>query len=108
MTEKDVLDRVYEVIQSRRAASPDSSYVAALMAGGAEKINAKILEEAKEVCEAGLQADQPHLVHEMCDLLFHTFVLAVHRGVSLDDIRQEFDRRFGSSGLVEKASRPIS
>jgi phosphoribosyl-ATP pyrophosphohydrolase len=108
MTEKDILDRVFEVIQSRKAASPAESYVATLMAGGAERINSKILEEAKEVCEAGLQTDQPHLVHEMCDLLFHTFVLAVHRGVSLDDIRREFQQRFGTSGLAEKASRPIS
>jgi phosphoribosyl-ATP pyrophosphohydrolase len=106
MAEKDILDRVFEVIEERKAASPEESYVARLLAGGAEKINAKILEEAREVCEAGLEADRPHLVREVCDLLFHTFVLAAHRGVGLDDIREVFQQRFGTSGLVEKARRP--
>lgn len=105
MAEKDILDKVFDVIEQRKAASPDTSYVAKLMAGGPEKINAKILEEAKEVCEAGLETDRQHLVNEIADLLFHTFVLAAHRGVGLDDIREIFQQRFGTSGLVEKARR---
>lgn len=103
---KDILDKVFDVIESRKGSSPEESYVARLLAGGAEKINAKILEEAREVCEAGLEADQPHLVRELCDLLFHSFVLAAHRGVRLDDLRDVFQQRFGTSGLVEKARRP--
>lgn len=108
MGDKDILDRVFEVIESRKSAQPDQSYVAGLLAGGAEKINAKILEEAREVCEAGLQEDRPHLVHELCDLMFHAFVLAAHRGVGLDDLRAVFQQRFGTSGLVEKARRSTS
>lgn len=105
MAEKDILDKVFEVIESRRSASPEESYVAGLLAGGAGKINAKILEEAREVCEAGLKTDRAHLAKELCDLLFHAFVLAAHRGVTLDDMREVFRQRFGTSGLVEKARR---
>jgi len=95
------------VLASRKDSSPDSSYTAKLMSRGTEKINSKITEEAAEVCEAALEEDRDHLVYEICDLLFHTFVQAVHRGVSLDDIRNELHRRFGTSGLEEKASRGL-
>ncbi len=108
MQDKDILDQVFEVIESRKQASPETSYVARLMAGGAEKINAKILEEAGEVAEAGLADNKEHLTKELCDLLFHAFVLAGHRGVSLDDIRAVLRQRFGTSGLVEKARRKPS
>lgn len=101
----DIFDRLFEVLNERKNSSPESSYTAKLMSKGAEKINSKITEEAAEVCEAALEDDREHLVYEICDLLFHTFVQAVHRGVSLDDIRNELHRRFGTSGLEEKAGR---
>jgi len=104
---EDIFDRLFEVLASRKDSSPDSSYTAKLMSRGTEKINSKITEEAAEVCEAALEEDRDHLVYEICDLLFHTFVQAVHRGVSLDDIRNELHRRFGTSGLEEKASRGL-
>jgi len=101
----DIFDRLFEVLDSRKNSSPESSYTAKLMSRGTEKINSKITEEAAEVCEAAMEEDREHLVYEICDLLFHTFVQAVHRGVTLDDIRNELHRRFGTSGLEEKASR---
>ncbi len=104
-TEQDILDSVFAVLQQRKQADPASSYVASLLAAGPEKINRKILEEARETCDAALEDDRPHLVHELCDLLFHSFVLAVARDVTLDDLRTELARRFGTSGLVEKANR---
>jgi phosphoribosyl-ATP pyrophosphohydrolase len=103
--EKDILDAVFDVIEQRKQAGADTSYVARLFAGGAEKINGKIQEEAREVCQAGLEQDHAHLTHELCDLMFHAFVLASHKGVTMNDIRAEFQRRFGTSGLVEKAGR---
>jgi phosphoribosyl-ATP pyrophosphohydrolase len=106
VSEKDILDKVFAVIDSRRSTAPQESYVAKLLAGGAEAINAKIMEEAQEVCQAGLAEDRTHLAQELCDLLFHAFVLAVHRGVRLDDVRGVFEQRFGTSGLAEKAGRP--
>lgn len=101
----DIFDRLFSVLNERKNSSPESSYTAKLMSRGTEKINSKITEEAAEVCEAALEEGREHLVYEICDLLFHTFVQAVHRGVSLDEIRDELERRFGTSGLEEKAAR---
>ena len=105
MRPDDILDRVFALIEQRKTASPDQSYVASLFARGSAKINSKIMEEAREVCDAALEDDQDHLVRELCDLVFHSFVLAAHSGVRLDDIRAELERRFGTSGLIEKAQR---
>ncbi len=103
--ETDIFKRLFEVIDERKNASPESSYVAKLMQRGTEKINSKIIEEAEEVCEAALENDKVHLVYEICDLLFHTFVQASHKDININDIKTEFERRFGTSGLVEKAGR---
>ena len=103
--ETDIFSRLFDVIEERKNASPESSYVARLMLEGVEKINSKITEEADEVCEAGIEADKGHLVHEICDLMFHTFVLASYKNITIDEIKSEFVRRFGTSGLVEKAGR---
>ncbi len=102
---EDIFDRLFQVLAERKNSSPDSSYTAKLMSKGTEKINSKITEEAAEVCEAALEDDLAHLNYEICDLLYHTFVQAAHRGVTLDDIRNELARRFGTSGLEEKANR---
>ncbi len=101
----DIFTSLFEVIQERKKSSPETSYVAKLMHRGTEKINSKIIEEADEVCEAALEKDKEHLVYEICDLLFHTLVLASYKDIKLDDIRAELERRFGTSGLVEKAGR---
>ena len=103
--ETDIFNRLFDVIEERKKGSPESSYVAKLMLKGAEKINDKIIEEANEVCEAALETDNSHLLHEICDLMFHTFVLASYKNISMDEIRSEFVRRFGISGLAEKAGR---
>ncbi|MDA3901103.1 MAG: phosphoribosyl-ATP diphosphatase [Spirochaetes bacterium] len=100
-----VFDRLFEVIDSRREESPDKSYVARLMHRGIDKINSKIIEEAAEVTEAAHEEDREHLIYEICDLLFHTFVLAGYRNITLAEIEAELIRRFGKSGLVEKAER---
>ena len=101
----DIFSSLFEVIEERKKSSPETSYVAKLMHKGTEKINSKITEEAGEVCEAALEEDKDHLVYEICDLLFHTLVLASYKEIKLDDIRAELERRFGTSGLVEKAGR---
>ncbi len=105
MDSTDIFDKLFAVIESRKGQSPDSSYVASLMHKGTEKINSKILEEAGEVAEAALEDDREHQIYEICDLLFHTFVLAGYKEISLLDIRNELNRRFGKSGITEKAER---
>jgi phosphoribosyl-ATP pyrophosphohydrolase len=104
-TDQTVFQKLYDTIEARKNASPAESYVAGLLEKGTVKINAKIMEEAGEVCEAGLTDDKPHLVHEIADLFFHTFVLASFKNITLNDIEAELSRRMGKSGLVEKRER---
>lgn len=105
MNNNDIFKLLFEVIESRKNEDSAKSYVSSLMAKGTEKINSKITEEAAEVCEAALENDKDHLIYEICDLLFHSFVLAGYKNITLDDISAELSRRFGTSGLEEKARR---
>lgn len=100
-----IFDNLFQVIEDRKSKTPEESYVAKLMHRGIEKINSKITEEAAEVCEAALEEDKEHLVYEICDLLFHTFVLAGYKNITLADISKELTRRYGTSGLEEKQQR---
>ena len=105
MKKQDIFKELFAVLEERKTASPDSSYAAGLFAKGTKKINEKIAEEAAEVCEAAEEAGTDHLVYEICDLIFHTLVLAAYKNISLEDIKTELIRRYGTSGLEEKASR---
>lgn len=103
--EKDIFDRLFAVIESRKKSEPSISYVASLLNKGLPKIMGKIMEEAGEVCGAAIEEDREHLIHEMCDLLFHLFVLAGHQNIKLKEIRSELERRYGTGGHEEKARR---
>lgn len=105
MDEQDVFKRLFDAIERRGNTLPTTSYVAGLTAGDVGRINAKVLDEADEVCLVTGQGDLEHWVCELADLLFHTFVLAVCQGISLERTRGELERRFGTSGLAEKARR---
>jgi phosphoribosyl-AMP cyclohydrolase / phosphoribosyl-ATP pyrophosphohydrolase len=100
-----ILSRLAQVIRDRRAENADRSYVASLLAKGLPKINAKILEEAGEVGEALVQGDRKHIAHEAADVLFHLMVGLEATQVPIDDVFAELQRRFGTSGHAEKASR---
>lgn len=94
-----------------RAADPDagSSWTAKLLSGGVDRIGPKVTEEAAELVEAAAEpgdGGREHFVYEAADLLYHTLVLCRWRGVELAEIEQELARRFGTSGIAEKASRP--
>ena len=102
---KSMFKELFDTIDDRKGKLPSESYVSSLMSKGTPKINAKITEEAAEVCEAALETDKDHLLYEICDLLFHTFVLAGYKNITLEEIETELRRRHGTSGLVEKASR---
>ena len=106
LTLKDIFDDLFEVLAERKKQSKDKSYVANLYAQGIKQINSKIKEESEEVIEAALDNDKKHITHEVCDLLFHTFVLCQYKEIDISDIRQELKRRFGTSGIKEKKSRP--
>jgi len=101
----DILARLEAVIAARRTADPGSSYVARLYAKGLGKIVQKLGEEATETVIAALTEDREALVGEAADLLFHLLVLLAARDVPLADVLAELDRREGTSGIAEKASR---
>ena len=101
----DTLTRLEATIAARRAASPDESYVARLNAKGVPKIAQKLGEEATEAVIAALAGDEAELVGEAADLLFHLMVLLGAKGVTLEQVLNELDRREGVSGLAEKAAR---
>jgi len=106
MTEQeDILATVYQVIQERKSASADKSYVASLYAKGLDKILGKLGEEATETAVAGKGGDADQVVYEMADLWFHCLVLLGYYELPPERIYAELRRRFGLSGLEEKASR---
>ena len=101
----DVLNRLAEVLEERKGADPDSSYVAGLYAKGLDAILKKIGEEATETVMAAKDGEADKIIYEVADLWFHTLVLLAREGLGPDEILSELDRRFGLSGLEEKASR---
>lgn len=101
----DVLDRLAAVLESRKGADPDSSYVAKLYAKGLDAILKKVGEEATETVMAAKDGVPDKLVYEVADLWFHTLVLLAQQGLGPRQVLDELDRRFGLSGLTEKASR---
>ena len=101
----DTLTRLEQVIAERKDASPDTSYVASLNAKGIEKIAQKLGEEATETVIAALSGGREEVVGEAADLIFHLLVLLQARRITLEEVMAELDRREGTSGIEEKASR---
>jgi phosphoribosyl-ATP pyrophosphohydrolase len=101
----DILDRLAAVIEARKVADADSSYVAGLLARGMNAILKKVGEEAAETLIAAKDDDDAALVHETADLWFHTLVMLAARGLGPDAVLAELERRFGVSGIEEHASR---
>lgn len=100
-----ILDAVYKVIQERKQNPSEKSYVASLYAKGLDKILGKIGEEATEVAVAGKGGEVDEVISEVADLWFHTLVLLSYYDLPPEKIYAELERRFGLSGLEEKASR---
>jgi len=105
MADKDILLRLGGTIAARKGADAGSSYVAGLLAKGEDAILRKVLEEATEVLLAAKEGDKLHVVREVADLWFHTLVLLAAHGAGPEDVLAELQRREGTSGIVEKASR---
>ncbi|GAA0794765.1 phosphoribosyl-ATP diphosphatase [Marinobacterium sediminicola] len=105
----DVLAQLHEVLEARKNADPESSYVASLHAKGLNKILEKVGEESVETLlaakDAALNGDTSELIYETADLWFHSLVMLSHLGESHEAVLNELARRFDLSGLEEKASR---
>lgn len=105
----DILNQLHQVLEERKTADPDQSYVASLYARGLNKILEKVGEEAVETLLAARDTDaggDPQaLIGETADLWFHSMVMLAHLGLSPDQVLAELNRRFGLSGHDEKANR---
>ncbi len=101
----DTLERLSEVLHARKSADPDSSYVAKLYAKGLDAILKKIGEEATETIMAAKDGDPEKILYEVADLWFHTLVLLAQQDLQPAQVLAELERRFGLSGLEEKARR---
>ena len=104
----DILAQLMQVLESRKQSDADSSYVASLYAKGLDSILKKIGEESPETIIAAKGGDQQQIIYETADLWFHCLVLLAHQGLTAEQVLQELERRFGLSGLEEKASRQHS
>lgn len=100
------LARLQAVIRERKGGDAGSSYVASLFTKGRAKIAQKVGEEATETIIAALTGSAEELTAEAADLLFHLMILLEDRGIDLDAVLTELERRDGVSGHAEKASRP--
>ena len=100
----DVLERLFEVIESRKGTSSDLSYTAHLFDSGTTEIAKKVGEEAVETIIAALSAPE-FIASESADLLYHLLVLWSAAGIKPADVWLELDKREGVSGIAEKASR---
>jgi phosphoribosyl-ATP pyrophosphohydrolase len=109
MNNSEILAQLTEILEQRKNADADSSYVASLYNKGLDAILKKVGEEATETVMAAKDAaaggDKEKLVYEVADLWFHTMILLADQNLSADDVLAELARRFGVSGHDEKAAR---
>ncbi len=101
----DIIERLMAVLESRKGAEPETSYVASLYHKGLDSILKKIGEESVETIIAAKSGDKEQIIYEMADLWFHSLVLLAQQNLDAQQVLDELDRRFGLSGIDEKAAR---
>lgn len=103
--DEGILLKLYDVIKDRKTADPETSYTARLYAKGINKIAQKMGEEAVETTIAAVVEGNDRLVRESADLLYHLLVVWAAKAVVPQDVWEELDRRFGTSGVAVKEAR---
>ncbi len=101
----EILTRLSEVLEQRKTADADASYVASLYAKGIDTILKKVGEEATETVIAAKGGKADEVIYETADLWFHTLIMLKHLNIEPDAVLKELERRFDLSGIEEKASR---
>ena len=101
----EILKQLGEVLEQRKQSDADNSYVASLYKAGTDKILKKLGEEATETVIAGKGGNRDEIIYETADLWFHSMVLLAHNDIAPQVVLDELARRFGLSGLAEKANR---
>ena len=104
----DILERLADIVESRKSGDPELSYVARLLHRGEDAILKKIGEEATETVMAAKDRDHRRIVGETADLWFHCLIMLAHYGLKPSDVLEELCRREGISGIDEKAARADS
>ena len=99
------LERLAATIAARVGADPATSWTAKLLSQGPEKCAEKFGEEAVEAIIEAVKGDTARLTSEAADVVYHLLVMLASRGVWLDDVLVELERREGVSGVAEKAAR---
>jgi phosphoribosyl-ATP pyrophosphohydrolase len=87
------LSDLYHTLESRKSANPASSYTARLIQSGEDEIVKKIGEEAIEVILAAKGQGESRIIEEIADLTYHVLVLMVSKGITLQDISNELNKR---------------
>ncbi len=93
MSEKNVLNEIYEIVLDRAKNPKEGSYVCSLLKGGEEKILKKMGEECSEVIIAAMKKERSEVIYEMADLWFHSLVLLGHLNIKPEDIYKELESR---------------
>lgn len=101
----DTFERLATILEERKNADPQHSYVAYLYQAGQDKILKKLGEEATETILAAKNGESDAIIHETADLWFHSLVMLAESGLRPEQVLTELERRFGLSGLEEKANR---
>ena len=102
---RNVLTQLADILEQRKGADPDGSYVAQLYSRGLDVILKKVGEEATETVIAAKGGDAEQIIYETADLWFHTLVMLAQQGLRPEQVLAELQRREGLSGLEEKAGR---
>lgn len=104
----DILNRLADLLEQRKTAQPDTSYVAKLYSKGMDSILKKVGEEATETIIAAKGGNVDEIIYETADLWFHTMVMLAKANLKPQDVLDELARREGLSGIEEKNARPKS
>lgn len=101
----DILNRLADLLEQRKTAEPDTSYVAKLYSKGMDSILKKVGEEATETIIAAKGGNKDEIIYETADLWFHTLVMLANAGLKPQHVLDELARREGLSGIDEKNAR---
>ena len=108
MSAEAVLEHFYHLIESRKAADPETSYTARLFTKGSHKIAQKLGEEGVEAAIAAVAESHDRLVRESADVIYHLLVLWVAKGVACDEVWAELERRFGGAEAIKELRKKSS
>ena len=100
--ERRVIEELYKVIVDRKKNPREGSYTCHLFKKGRDEILKKMGEEAVEVLIAAKSSDRSHTIYELADLFYHTLVMMVEQGISLEEVYKELENRFDKSGFQYK------